>query len=62
LDVGKCVEARASLGGPASKAMKSQLDGLKRAAKTHGKIVGTRMKGITKAETKLLKEVKRISK
>jgi len=62
LDVGKCVEARASLGGPASKAVKSQLDGLKRAAKTHGKIVSTRMKAITKAETKLLKDVRRISK
>jgi len=62
LDVSKCVEARALLGGPASKAVKSQLDGLKRATKTHEKIMRTRMKAITKAETKLLKEVKRISK
>ena len=62
LDVVKCVEARTLIGGPAPKAVKSQLDGMKRATKTHEKIVHTRMKAIKKSETKLLKEVRRISK
>jgi argininosuccinate lyase len=62
LDVARCVEVRALLGGPAPKAVKLQLDGLKRAAKTCGKIVSSRMKAITKAERKLLKDVRRISK
>ena len=62
LDINKCVEARALLGGPAPKAMKVQLDGLKGTAKIQEKIRHTRMKAITKAETKLLKEVRKMFK
>lgn len=62
LDVDKCVEARILLGGPAPKAVKIQLKGLKKAAKKYEKIVHTRMRTIRKAETKLLREVRRRSK
>jgi argininosuccinate lyase len=62
LDVSKCVEARELIGGPAPRAIKSQLDLLKRTNKMHEKITRTRTKAITKSETKLLKEVRRISK
>jgi argininosuccinate lyase len=62
LDASKCVEARALIGGPAPRAIKSQLDLLKRTNKMHEKIAHTRMKAITKSEAKLLKEARRISK
>ena len=62
LDASKCVEARAVIGGPAPRAIKSQLDLLKRTNKIHEKIAHTRMRAITKSEAKLLKEVRRISK
>jgi argininosuccinate lyase len=62
LDVDKCVEARVLSGGPAPKAVKVQLKGLKKAAKKYEKIMRTRMKTIRKAETKLLREVRRRSK
>lgn len=62
LDIRKCVEARAVIGGPASRAIKSQLDLLKRTNKTHERIAQTRMKAIKKSETRLLKEVRRITK
>ena len=62
LDANKCVDARALIGGPAPRAIKSQLDLLKRTSKMHEKIAHTRMKAITKSEAKLLKEARRISK
>jgi argininosuccinate lyase len=62
LDVDKCIESRVLPGGPAPKAIKAQLKGLKKAAKKHGKIMRTRMRTIKKAEAKLLKEIRRRSK
>ncbi len=62
LDFDKCVEAKVLSGGPAPKAIKAQLNGLKKVTKKHEKIMRTRMRTIKKAEAKLLKEVRRRSK
>ncbi|MDI6819644.1 MAG: argininosuccinate lyase [Candidatus Hodarchaeaceae archaeon] len=58
-DAEKCVEARGTLGGPAPKVIKGQINQLRRAVKNREKLVRARARAIAKAETKLLKDVRR---
>lgn len=61
LDLDKCVAARALPGGPAPKIVQGQLKMLKHEIKNRSKLVRARRRAITKAEVKLLKEVRRRS-
>ena len=62
LDLDKCIAARNLPGGPAPKAVQGQLKTLKQDVNNHAKLMRARMRTITKAEVKLLKEARRRSR
>jgi len=59
LDIELCVKSRSLPGGPAPKAMREQLNSLRKAARGLGRLTKARIKGISKAEARLVKEAKR---
>ena len=59
LDIELCVKARSLPGGPAPKAMREQLNSLRKNARGLERLTKARMKGISKAEARLMKEAKR---
>ena len=62
LDPELCVKARSLLGGPAPRAMNEQLNSLRKAARGLERLTKARIKGISKAEARLVKEAKRRSR
>jgi len=62
LNLERCVEARALPGAPAPKAMRAQINLLKREMKIRKKLVRAEKRAILKAEEKLLKLARRMSR
>jgi len=58
LNVEVCVEAREVIGGPAPKAMRAQVDGLRAKIKGHEKLILAEKRAIEKSEEKLLRLAK----
>ena len=59
LNVDECVESRALPGGPAPRAMRTQIDGLRAKIKGYEKLIRNEKRSITKDETKLLRQARK---